>query len=123
MLEINVATIVETKNFSRKKTCFILTLILIFVGLPAALSYSSLDLNVAGSKILDIMDNIFGTMGLPIMALFIAIIFTWFLDKKVLAPEISDSPHWQFIVFTATKYIIPAVLIIVLISNAIYFLK
>lgn len=124
MLEINVSIISETKFFSRKKTCFILTLLLILVGLPAALSYSSLNLNVAGTKILDIMDEIFGTIGLPIMALFIAIIFTWFLDKKVWAQEISNSSYMQYMQFTffaTTKYIIPAVLIIVLISNIFYF--
>jgi neurotransmitter:Na+ symporter, NSS family len=117
MLEVNVSTIMDFKNFSRKKTCFILTCALLLVGLPAALSYSSFNLNVAGVKVLDILDEILGTMGLPIMALFIAIVFTWFLDKKVLASEISDSPRWQFVVFTATKYIIPAVLIIVIISS------
>ena len=117
ILELNVSVVMDRKKISRKKTSFMLTIILFLVGVPAALSYTSLNLNVVGMRILDIMDESLGTMGLPIMALFIAIVFTWFLDKKVLSSEISDSPHWQFVVFNATKYLIPAVIILVIISS------
>lgn len=119
ILEINVSVVMDTKKISRKKTSIILTILLFLVGLPAALSYTSLNLNVVGMKILDVMDESLGTMGLPIMALFIALVFTWFMDKKVLANEISDSKHWQLVVLTATKYIIPVVLILVIISSLI----
>ncbi|MBN1861515.1 MAG: sodium-dependent transporter, partial [Candidatus Thermoplasmatota archaeon] len=119
IFELNVSVIMDRKKISRKKTSIILTFILFLVGLPAALSYTSLDLNVAGMKILDLMDESLGTMGLPIMALFIALVFTWFMDNKVLSKQVSDSKHWQFIVLTATKYVIPVILILVIISSLI----
>jgi len=119
IFELNVSVIMERKKLSRKKTSIILTLILFLVGLPAALSYTSLDLNVAGMRILDMMDESLGTMGLPISAFVIALVFTWFMDNKKLSKEISDSEHWQFVVLTVTKYVIPVILILVIISSLV----
>lgn len=117
ILELNVSVVMDTKKISRKRTSLILTVLLFFVGLPAALSYTALNLNVAGMKILDIMDESLGTMGLPIIALCIALVFTWFMNKNDLKEAISDSAQWQYIVLTATKYLIPVILIIVIITS------
>jgi neurotransmitter:Na+ symporter, NSS family len=117
ILELNVSVVMDTKKLSRKKTSLLLTVLLFFVGLPAALSYTSLNLTIAGIRVLDFMDESLGTMGLPIMALCIALVFTWFMDKKVLAEAVSDAAHWQFTVLTATKYVIPVVLILVILSS------
>lgn len=119
ILELNVSVVMDTKKLSRKKTSLLLTVLLFFVGLPAALSYTSLNLNIAGTRVLDLMDESLGTMGLPIMAFCIALVFTWFMDKKVLAEAVSESAHWQFTVLTATKYVIPVVLILVILSSLI----
>ena len=117
MLEVNVSVVMENKKMSRRKTSLILTCLLFLVGLPAALSYTAVDLNVLGMKVLDLMDESLGNMGLPIMALFIAIVFTWFMDKRLLANEISDSEHWRSAVFVSARYVSPAVLILVMISK------
>lgn len=114
MLEVNVASIMSLTKFSRRKTSMILTILLIFVGLPAALSYTSMNLSVGDIKILDFMDETLGTYGLPITALFTAVIFTWFAQKKILETELVDSKKWIKIVYLLTKYVIPIVLLITL---------
>ena len=82
------------------------------IGLPATLSYSGVNLSVFGMKILDVMDETVGTLSLPITALLTSVVFTWFFKKKVLAQELEDSKQWFSMVLLATKYVIPAVLII-----------
>ncbi len=111
MLEVNVAAVMNATRFSRRKTSIILTGILIFVGLPAALSYTSMNLGIGTVKILDFMDETLGTYGLPITALLTAFIFTWFLQKKVLDDELQESKKSVKIIYPVTKYMIPAVLV------------
>jgi len=112
MLEVNVAAVMHATKMSRKKTSFILTILLLFIGLPAVLSYTPLGLNIAGVRILDAMDDTLGTFGLPITALITALIFTWFLKREVLNAELEGSKHWVEFVYIASKYVIPVILIV-----------
>ena len=114
MLEVNVATVMDATNMSRRKTSFILTILLLFIGLPAALSYTSVNLSFGGFRILDLMDYTLGTYGLLITALLTTLIFTWFLKKKMLDAELEGSYRWVKFVYPATKFIIPAVLIVII---------
>lgn len=117
MLEVNVASIMSVTKFSRKKTSILLTVLLFFVGLPAALSYTTINLSVSGVKILDFMDETLGTYGLPITALIVAVVFTWFVPRTVLQSEVDDSKKWVNVIYPITKYVIPVVLIITLIAG------
>lgn len=114
MLEVNVAAIMNITKFSRKKTSIILSVLLIFIGLPAALSYTSMNVSFGGVKILDFMDETLGTYGLPITALITAVVFTWFAKKKILETELADSKKWVKIIYPIVKYITPTVLILTL---------
>lgn len=112
MLEVNVAAVMDATKMSRKKTSIILTILLLFVGLPAALSYTSIGLNIAGVRILDLMDDTLGTYGLPITALITSLVFAWFLKKKALDAELEGSKPWITFVYMTTKYVIPVALIV-----------
>lgn len=114
MLEVSVASIMGITNFSRKKTSLILTFLLIVVGLPVALSYTSLNVSLGDVKILDFMDATLGTYGLPVAALITAVIFTWFGKKKILDEELGDSKKWIAVVYPLVKYVIPVILILTL---------
>ncbi|MFO8133364.1 MAG: sodium-dependent transporter [Thermoplasmatota archaeon] len=116
MLEVNVAAVMRTAKMSRKKSSLLLTLALLLMGLPSALSYSSLSLRVAGTRVLDLMDETVGTLGLPLTALVTTAIFTWFLEKEVFASEIA-SKRWLSMVYPATKYAIPPILALVTAST------
>lgn len=117
MLEVGVASVMEKTSFSRRKTSLILTVLLILVGLPAALSYSSVNLTIFGAKILDVLDETLGTIGLPITALLITIVFTWFINKKIFIEELQTSKNWTNLVIYTTKYIIPVILIVTTVSQ------
>jgi len=56
------------------------------------------------------VDETVGTLGLQIAALLLAVVFTWFLSKKVLAAEIR--PALARVIHPLCKYVTPAVLIV-----------
>jgi neurotransmitter:Na+ symporter, NSS family len=119
MLEVSVAAVMEKTSFSRRKTSFLLTLLLLLVGLPAALSYTSMNLSIFGARILDVLDQTLGTIGLPITALLTTLVFTWFLQKKVFTEELLDSKWWTTLVLYMTKYVIPIVLLVTTVSQLV----
>jgi neurotransmitter:Na+ symporter, NSS family len=119
MLEVSVSSVMEKTSFSRRKTSTILTLLIILVGLPAALSYSSVNLTVFGARILDVLDETLGTIGLPITALLITLVFTWFIQKKVITEELQDSEKWTNLVLYTAKFVIPVILIITTVSQLV----
>lgn len=119
MLEVSVAAVMEKTSFSRRKTSFLLTLLLLLLGLPAALSYTSMNLSFFGARILDLLDETLGTIGLPITALLTTLVFTWFLQKKVFTEELLDSKWWTALVVYMTKYVIPIVLLVTTVSQLV----
>ncbi|MBC7081594.1 MAG: sodium-dependent transporter [Thermoplasmatales archaeon] len=104
MMEMNSSVIIERKKISRKKASFILTIFVIILGLPSAMSYSNLNINFHGDRILDIMDKTIGTLALPLSGLMIALIFGWFFKKEILKEEL-NSNYWFLFVSLVTKFI------------------
>ncbi|MDT8357501.1 MAG: sodium-dependent transporter [Methanomicrobiaceae archaeon] len=112
MLEVNVAALRESLLWSRKRAVIILTAAVLIIGIPSALSYSALDLTIVGIRVLDFLDETVGTLGLPISALMLAIIFTWFLSpsRNLLIGEIGNG--LARVIHPLCKFIIPAVLLV-----------
>jgi NSS family neurotransmitter:Na+ symporter len=98
---------------SRKRASIFLMILLAAAGMPSALSYSSLDLSLYGSRILNLMDVTVGTIGLPIAALLVAITFRWLIDDDVLAGQVHLSERWLRTLSILTKYVIPAALLLI----------
>ncbi|HPW74324.1 MAG TPA: sodium-dependent transporter, partial [Methanothrix sp.] len=113
MMEMNVAAIMGQTKSSRKRASILLMILLVALGTPSALSYSSLDLRFFGSRILDLMDVSVGTIGLPIAALLVAITFRWLIDDDVLAGQVHLSERWLRTLSILTKYVIPAALLLI----------
>ncbi|OPX80760.1 MAG: Sodium:neurotransmitter symporter family protein [Methanosaeta sp. PtaB.Bin005] len=113
MMEMNVAAIMGQTGASRKRASILLMILLAAAGMPSALSYSSLDLSLYGSRILDLMDVSVGTIGLPIAALLVAITFRWLIDDDVLAGQVHLSERWLRTLSILTKYVIPAALLLI----------
>jgi NSS family neurotransmitter:Na+ symporter len=112
MLEMSVAALRESFLWSRRRAVSVLTVAVLLIGLPSALSYSAADLRFDGIPVLDFLDETVGTLGLPVAAIFLAIIFTWFLStsREMLAQEIGNG--LARIIYPLSKFIIPAVLIV-----------
>ncbi|MDD1652369.1 MAG: sodium-dependent transporter, partial [Methanomicrobiales archaeon] len=98
----------------------ILTALVIIVGLPSALSYTGAALSVGGIRILDLMDGTVGTMALPVTALLIAVVFTWYAGRGLLAEELGSEPGWLKMVEPVAKYLAPAVLGLITVARIAY---
>ena len=92
-------------------------MVLIALGLPSALSYSSIGLSFFGSRILDLLDETVGTLGLPIAAFLVAMVFRWFMDEHLLHSQLGVLNGWMRSLPFLTKYAIPTVLMIITISS------
>lgn len=117
MLEVNVAAVMGQTGMSRRKASLLLTMALIALGLPSALSYSSIDLSFFGSRVLDLLDETVGTLGLPIAAFLVAMVFRWFMDEHLLHSQLGVLNGWMRSLPFLTKYAIPTVLIIITILS------
>jgi len=117
MLEVNVAAIMGETSMSRTKASILLTMALILIGLPSCLSYSSVDLNLVGLKILDLMDETVGTIGLPVAAFLVAFVFRWYTDSDILSHQVHITESRLRLLFLLTKYAIPVALLIVIVSR------
>jgi NSS family neurotransmitter:Na+ symporter len=112
MLEVNVAAVREALGWTRLRTALFLSLGILIVGMPSALSYSAVNLTVTGVRVLDYLDETVGTLGLPIAALLTAVTFTWFLHRSVLESQIDGTGGVTRFVLPLCKFVIPAVLIV-----------
>jgi len=70
------------------------------------LSYSPIDLTVAGRPVLDLVDESVGTFALPISALCIVFVFVWATDLDVVREELGR-------LYPFVRYLIPVVLVVV----------
>ena len=104
MLEVGAASVAAATGISRRRVSFALTAGTIALGLPSALSYSSAALEVGGVRVLDIMDDTVGGLGLVLTATLIAVTFTWFMDGRALAEEMGRGRR---LALPIAKYAVP----------------
>lgn len=115
MLEVSVSTIVDELKISRKKAAWFSALIIFILGLPSALSYSSIKLQLFGKPFLDTIDHLFGTVLTPLIAAILCILLGWFWDLDNIFIEINPQHNQRkihhHILVVLIKYIIPIGLI------------
>ncbi len=108
MLEVGVAGAMRATDWSRKRASIIVTGLILLAGLPSALSYSAVELSVLGRPFLDALDSTVGSLGLPLGAIALIIVFTWAQDEAALRAQLGDS-----VVLPLVKYVVPLVLAVV----------
>jgi len=125
MLEVGVSTLVDELKMTRHKATSILTLVILVLGFPAALSYSGMKLTLFNTPVFDLMDTLFGSIGLMVTALLISVSVTWFMDNSIMKDQMKKNTHWNAskIVFMLVKYVIPIILIYVLAVRIIFYLN
>jgi SNF family Na+-dependent transporter len=72
---------------------------------------------VGGTPVLDIVDNAAGTVGLLITSLLTSVVFSWYLARRDMEPQIR-SRRWTSVVIFVTRYIVPVVIVAVLVLTA-----
>jgi NSS family neurotransmitter:Na+ symporter len=114
MLEVPTASVMGATRWNRRWVIALLIAVILLIGLPSALSYSSVDLRFLGIRWLDIMDDTVGTMGLILTAVLISVSFSWLLDKTRLSAVIGDASPFGWMIRPLSRYIIPSVLLLAL---------
>jgi NSS family neurotransmitter:Na+ symporter len=115
MFQVPVAALEDSLGFDRRKATIIISILLLIAGLPSALSYSNLHLEIVDIPILDMMDHIFGTFGIAVSAAIFTIIVTWFAPKDKIM-ELVNTRIPDFI-FTIVKIVAPILIIATIIAQ------
>ena len=112
LLEVGVAAATNTTRLDRTRATLLLTGGVFLAGVPSALSYSPLDLAVAGTPVLDLVDESVGTYALPVSAVLIAVVFVWVADLDPVRAELGR-------LYPLVRYVIPPVLVVVTGAKAV----
>jgi NSS family neurotransmitter:Na+ symporter len=119
LMEVPVATLIDFYRFDRKKATAVVSIFIIIIGLPSALSYTAFKLEVLGKPILDLYDFAFGTMGVIVAGLFLSIISGWFISSEILIKEIRGYKGKQILFKFIIRYFIPFILFTIIIARLI----
>jgi NSS family neurotransmitter:Na+ symporter len=112
LLEVGVAAATNTTRLDRERATLLLTSGVFLAGVPSALSYSPLDLAVAGTPVLDVVDESVGTYALPVSAVLIALVFVWDADLDPVRDELGR-------LYPLVRYVVPPVLVAVTGAKAV----
>ncbi len=119
MLEVPVATLIDSYGFERKKATLLVSIAILLVGLPSALSYTPLKLALFGTPLLDIKDFAFGTIGIISAGLVLTIVAGWYLDHGIISRQIGGSRSMQRLFILIIKFFIPMILFTNLVARVI----
>jgi NSS family neurotransmitter:Na+ symporter len=110
ILEVNVAALIHATHLSRTTVCIILTFCVIIAGMPAALSYSAMDLTIQGAKVLDLMDDIFGSIGLILTSIVTAFFLSRYALRASVLEELGGKKRLALLVLCICGNVIPLLL-------------
>ena len=122
LMETVVSIVRDKLGWGRKKTCIVVLIFSIALGLLSSLGFGLLsDLSINGMTILDIFDFLSNSILMPIVALLTCIFVGYVLKPKALIEEIEISaPFKAKTLFTVViKYIAPVCIILILISSVL----
>jgi NSS family neurotransmitter:Na+ symporter len=114
MLEVPAAALMESTGWPRRRVSLLLVAGLAVAGLPSALSYSGVNLTVLGLRVLDLLDDTAGTLGLIITAILISLAFSWGLPREKFEEIIGEGGLPVRLVRPLCRYVIPSVLLFAL---------
>ncbi|MEN2768084.1 sodium-dependent transporter [Ornithinibacillus xuwenensis] len=118
MVEIIVAAVTKNKQEKRKKTTWIVGILIFVVGIPSCLSYGVLaDVKLFDKTFFDLVDFAVSNVLMPLGALLIAIFVSRKVSKDVLYEELRQGSRisqsffsiWYFLL----KYVTPIAIIVV----------
>ena len=89
LLEVVTAYIYENTSLTRRKAAFVVTGMVLVLGVFASMSFGPLqDVTLFGKTIFDLLDFVTASILLPVGGFFISIFVGWFLDKRIIATEL-----------------------------------
>ncbi|GAA0649445.1 sodium-dependent transporter [Salarchaeum japonicum] len=112
LLEVGVAAATNSTRLDRRTATVALTAGVFLLGVPSALSYSPLDFAVAGTPVLDLVDESVGTYALPVSAILVAAVFAWRADLPAVRADLGPF-------LALVKYLTPTLLVLVTAAKAL----
>ena len=122
LLEVVVSYFIDELNWSRKKADYVMGTVIFLIGVPSALSWSTLkEFTIFGRRdVFDSLDFLATNYMLPIGGLFIAIFAGWILthgQKEAEIKRIENTFHFYDIWHFLVKYIAPLAVLIILLQK------
>jgi NSS family neurotransmitter:Na+ symporter len=125
ILEVLVATFIDTFKFNRAKAAWTLGLATFLLGIPSALSSTSTLFSswkvLYGKDFFDTMDYLCMNWIVPLNVLFTSIFIGWKLEKQWLRKEFSEGstmgylfPVWYYL----TRYVAPVAITAILVKKS-----
>ncbi|MCV0372331.1 MAG: sodium-dependent transporter [Nitrosarchaeum sp.] len=122
LFQVPTASIQESLKTSRRKATLIVFGLVVAIGMPSALSYTPLEIQVNQIKFLDFMDDIFGTYGITLAELVFVVSVSWFMCKTRILENLNKNSRFSFPDWTiyVMKFVVPALIIFMIISSVIF---
>lgn len=119
MLETVAAPLMDGLRWKRWLAVLVVAVVVFVVGLPSALSYSPLDLRLGGDRLLDVMDDVLGNLGITVSALVGVLIMAWAASRRETVQEIDTAARWRVgrLVLSLSRSFVPAALVISLVAT------
>ncbi len=122
LLEVVVSYFIDELNWSRKKADYVMGTVIFLIGIPSALSWSSLKgVTLFGARdIFDSLDFLATNYMLPIGGFFIALFAGWILthgQKEAEIKRLENTFHFYDIWHFLVKYIAPLAVLVILLQK------
>ncbi len=120
LMETSVSTFMDELHWSRRKSCFLMAVIMLVLGTASSMGYGLLDfIKIFGMSFLDFFDFMTNSVMMPLAALATCILVTKVIGFDKIIKEIESSSAFKrkkLYVF-CIKYLAPVCLIIILLSS------
>lgn len=113
MFQLPVSTLQDMLGMGKERAAAVIGVSAFVAGIPSALSYSSIGLDINGTPFFDLLDTFTGTYGIAVAAVAFSLVTLWFMDKNKLLEQANmysraRIPAW---LVTVVKVALPVLII------------
>lgn len=121
LFQVPISAMEDNAGMGRGKAVLVVTGLVALVGVFSALSYSPIQLAIAGIAVFDFMDLVFGTYGITISAMIFVTIVSWFMNKRTLLEHIQQGSRIKipYFLFYFARFILPVAIAITIILSIV----
>lgn len=118
-LKVLISAVHEELGLSHTRAVLLVAGLMLVLGLPSALSFSALDLRIAGEPFLDMVDRVGGTNVVITSGIVGAALFSWIVPRERIEQALGDHllPWTGFIVHVGR--VLPLVLLALVLWNVL----
>jgi NSS family neurotransmitter:Na+ symporter len=122
LLETVIISLRDAVGLTRQRALAVGTVALTGLGLPSALSYSGYHWRAFGQPVLDLMDTVVGTFGLPVGVCVTAVILSW-LGTAAVTRDLEAGGRGGKIILWLSRWLVPVAIVVLLGAMAVDMLR